>query len=317
MNLINRINTPLYLGIIYAVIVLVFSVIYWFFFSLDFKNVEPLNLVQSLYFSIVTATTLGFGDITPNLNSNALLSCIIVQVILGALNIGLFLNSISNKITANKEEEIKEEARKKKLFLNENILKILKPIVKDQLRILSDIYRSTSTEVESKNFKISPGELWNDAYFDQVCLINYYSVQNKYKNGLMLLDIITNENDKFQSDLESYLLKFSYSLDIETIVLINDIQTHPYFTYTTLAKTLLRLNGNSNQPRFINSREHSDFKGVNTFPPHMRNFHGKLLELINLIDLHSPDDRLEMDINLKKNFAPPVGSAITGKMLQQ
>lgn len=75
------------------VIIGVYSIIYYFS---DLDKVNG-NLINSLYFSIVTFTTLGFGDITP-LNSSAILKILVAsEALLGAFAIGLFVAGFSNK----------------------------------------------------------------------------------------------------------------------------------------------------------------------------------------------------------------------------
>lgn len=54
------------------------------------------NLGRMLYFSAVTIATVGFGDIVPLTDEARLL--VAIEAILGILFIGLFLNSIANKI---------------------------------------------------------------------------------------------------------------------------------------------------------------------------------------------------------------------------
>ena len=58
----NIINKPTWVGSIYLIAIPVFGVIYYFN---PFFWKEPLTLIQSIYFSVVTITTLGYGDITP------------------------------------------------------------------------------------------------------------------------------------------------------------------------------------------------------------------------------------------------------------
>jgi len=55
-------------------------------------NVKNLSLVQSLYFSVVTITTLGFGDIAPV--TDLARSIVASEAIIGVVIIGLFLNAL-------------------------------------------------------------------------------------------------------------------------------------------------------------------------------------------------------------------------------
>lgn len=308
-------DRPLTVGMFYFLNIVVFSGVYWICFASDFEEELPLNFIQSLYFSVVTVTTLGFGDITPDLNSSSLLICIVFQVVLGVLNIGLFLNSISNKISLNKERELKERAEVINKEQVSKILTILKPIVVNQLSVLSDIYKSTSKDASGKEFTISPKELMNEEYYDQVCLIDYYSISTKCGSGRMFADVLLDENNQFLSELDSFLSKFAYTLDIDMVTLINDIQRHKYFDYPKIAKQLYhhiyKVNKGRVEPRHMISLEHSkripSNRGVQLY---MRDYHFKLLRLIQVIDDHLPKDKILMRISLVNHVAPPVGSSI-------
>lgn len=315
MSFYKKWNKPWIIGVVYLLNIFVFSLIYWKILSSFFKDLPDLNFIQSLYFSIVTVTTLGFGDITPDINSNSLLVCIIIQVLLGVLNIGLFLNSISNKISLNKEKEINEQLEKIRIIQLSKILSILKPIVVSQLSTLSDIYKSTSTEDSNNSLEISPKQFMNDAYFDQVCLIDYYSMHTKYGTDKMFGTVLMLENDKFQSDLDKFLVKFSYSLDIELVSLINDIQNHKYFEYPKNALStyhhLRSFNNGYIKHSHCISLEHSErLSAMQLFPKGMRDYHSKLLTLIDLIDEYLPENKIKMNIQLLRHISPPVGSAI-------
>jgi len=315
MSLYKKWDKPWIFGVAYLSNILLFSTIYWLFLSSSFKSISDLNFIQALYFSIVTVTTLGFGDIIPNLNNNPLLVCIIIQVTLGVLNIGLFLNSISNKISLNKEKEINERLEAIRKIQVAKVLSILKPIVLSQLSTLADIYKSTSTDKSNKSFEISPKELMNDAYFDQVCLIDYFSMRTKYGSNRLFAQVLIQENDKFQSDLDNFLSKFAYALDIEILSLINDIQNHRYFAYPKQSMVIYQHNHSFNhghvEHRHLISMEHSKRISSNEgMPLSMRDYHAKLLSLIDVINEYLPEDKIRMNIQLLKHISPPVGSAI-------
>ncbi|MDQ1803099.1 ion channel [Chryseobacterium sp. CKR4-1] len=70
-----------------------YSIIYYF---TDLDKVKG-NVVNSIYFSAVTFTTLGFGDITPLNGSNILKLLVASEALLGAFIIGLFVAGFSNK----------------------------------------------------------------------------------------------------------------------------------------------------------------------------------------------------------------------------
>ena len=100
----------------YLIFIFFFGYIYWGFsipFSKD-DNEVALSLPHSIYFSVVTITTLGYGDISPSNLWGMLLTGI--EVILGIITLGLFLNSISMEIL-NKNYEAQKKMAISLLYL--------------------------------------------------------------------------------------------------------------------------------------------------------------------------------------------------------
>lgn len=62
----------------------------------------PVNFWTHLYYSAVTITTLGYGDITPTHGTGLALSA--TESVLGVVLIGLFLNALSNKHSSDAQE---------------------------------------------------------------------------------------------------------------------------------------------------------------------------------------------------------------------
>ncbi len=138
-----------------------------------------------LYFSIVTVTTLGYGDIIPDLNSNALLITIILQVSSGILLIGLFLNSLAQKLSDLKDEKIQDELKEKEKILLSKQMALLKPTIKEHLQTLSKIYTVTSTK-NGTNYHIKPSKLFNIEYYDQVCALDFFAKTYTFKDGIQI-----------------------------------------------------------------------------------------------------------------------------------
>lgn len=62
-----------------------------------FSLLEDWSIVDSFYFSVVTATTVGFGDITPDTEPAKLFT--VVYIIFGISMIGTFLNTQLKRIS--------------------------------------------------------------------------------------------------------------------------------------------------------------------------------------------------------------------------
>jgi hypothetical protein len=62
-----------------------------------FSLLEDWSIVDSFYFSVVTATTVGFGDLTPATDAAKLFT--VVYIIFGISIIGTFLDARFKKLT--------------------------------------------------------------------------------------------------------------------------------------------------------------------------------------------------------------------------
>lgn len=61
-----------------------------------FDSELPWSFHKTLYYSVVTFTTLGFGDITPNTTGAAY--WVMAEVILGYIALGLLIAILANKV---------------------------------------------------------------------------------------------------------------------------------------------------------------------------------------------------------------------------
>jgi len=99
-------HRPLFVGLLYLLLIPVFGSIYYW--NPSFWK-EPLTIIQSGYFSVVTITTLGYGDITPQTEPARILTAI--EAFLGIVTIGLFLNAVARRSDEDKEARRKEVLR--------------------------------------------------------------------------------------------------------------------------------------------------------------------------------------------------------------
>ncbi|MCW7755239.1 ion channel [Desulfobotulus sp. H1] len=82
--------------ITYVIIVLIFSGINYYFRVELFGDGVICSFLDSVYFTLVTLTTLGYGDISPTTQLGKLV--VAVEVTLGIVVISLFLKSISSRV---------------------------------------------------------------------------------------------------------------------------------------------------------------------------------------------------------------------------
>lgn len=305
--------TPLAYGVIYLANILIFSLVYVFIFANDFSG-DSIGYVQSLYFSVVTVTTLGFGDLTPRLDAASLLLVVTAQVVLGVITIGLFLNSISHKLSERKdfaqrefEEEVEENILKK-------LLTILKPAVVSYMEVLSETYKVTTTRVTGGFVKLVPKNLFSQEYYDQISRQDFFSNETRYgKDVITWGDFIEQENSKFTAQIDDYLNKFATSLPIDLIELLVGLKSHHFLNHCRQAKQMIRLERAQGFkiPRInMLTIEHSSVD-VPEKPDSIRDFHEKLLNLIALLDENTSGERIIMIVDLREGVtAPSIGSAI-------
>lgn len=105
---------PFVYGISYLSLIPLYAVIFWLIPDANLKlNDHEAGFISSLYFSVITITTLGYGDITPIGFISQILAA--SESILGITLIGLFLNSLSHQHGL----EVQEFEKKKQLETEE------------------------------------------------------------------------------------------------------------------------------------------------------------------------------------------------------
>jgi hypothetical protein len=311
MDITHR--SPSWYSTIYLVNVIIFSIVYWFFFSGDFGPAQSLSYIASFYFSVVTVTTLGYGDITPNLDSNFLLITIITQVVFGVITIGLFLNSLSQKLSDIKDTERKIEEERKEAVNLVKLLTILRPTIVTYLAILSESYKVTASD-EKGTIKVKPKDLFNRNYYDQISRQNFLSNKTRYGDDVMKFgDFIVIENKKFTDSLNDYLNKFASTLPINVIELVVSLINHRFLTHAEQAINSYKHTGQMGvkfpQMNML-TIEHSSVN-IPEKPDSIKDFHDKILSIIGMFDDLLPDVPVEMSIDLRKGVtAPAIGSAI-------
>lgn len=106
---------PFIYGGIYLLLIPIYALLYTYFPDATLNtNSHKAGLISSLYFSVITITTLGYGDILPVGSTSQLLTA--SESILGIILIGLFLNSLSHQhgLRVQKEEKRQQKEREKK-----------------------------------------------------------------------------------------------------------------------------------------------------------------------------------------------------------
>ncbi|MGL4865058.1 MAG: potassium channel family protein [Cetobacterium sp.] len=145
MNSNKNNNTMIFYGTLYIGLIFLFGFIYFGIGKGNFKlpTDEDYNFITFMYFSSITMTTLGYGDILPITSLSRGLASL--QTILGIVIIGFFLNSVASKQA--KDLENLEEARKLPIRI----------AIYNDIRLL--ILRMTSIWIEAYNASVPGKEL--------------------------------------------------------------------------------------------------------------------------------------------------------------
>ncbi len=175
------------------------------------------NFITSLYYSTVTITTLGYGDISPISSVAQIL--VVLETVLGVATIGLFLNALSLKKS---RELTNEESEKTKLekytqecekLLRHN--KIIEQNIQFYLLYTSDITTPISNRDGNKvNTNFSFNDL-KDLYkhtlrmtddFQESAIKYYYRHQDNLEDSIrsLVLDI----NFSYWKELETECFSF-------------------------------------------------------------------------------------------------------------
>lgn len=147
------IERPLFIFIGYILIICVFAIFYSY--SPEKAFGKDLNGLESIYLSVITITTLGYGDITPKNDFGMIATSL--ESILGILIIGLFINSswknFSEKIDKQQSEKIKsslKESNKSNLL---SYYSFLSTVINDYKRAAFELTTPMGERNEKDGFK--------------------------------------------------------------------------------------------------------------------------------------------------------------------
>lgn len=81
--------------------------------TLLFHRLEPWTWIQSFYFSVVTITTVGYGDLTPSSDLSRLFTAIylLVGVSIGIVTLGIIGSEILNYRAVRYQERIEKRSQ--------------------------------------------------------------------------------------------------------------------------------------------------------------------------------------------------------------
>ncbi|MCH5235377.1 MAG: two pore domain potassium channel family protein [Muribaculaceae bacterium] len=163
-HVVSNIRPVVWIGL-YVVIIPIFALIYWALPDSQFRLPEggSANYGSWIYYSIVTITTLGFGDYTPAMPGAQAVTAI--EVGLGLIIMGLFLNAVgSMKSEIDVESEIEKQKALHNAMETEKLQKSI-PMVLNSLNIFMAYCYSVTTPIDKReklDVKYNPDFLFSD-----------------------------------------------------------------------------------------------------------------------------------------------------------
>ena len=163
---------------IYFAVIFVFAIIFTLLPQSEWNGEKTIDgFIDALYFSVVTITTLGFGDIYPAAGTEARI-LVSVEAVFGILSIGFFLNDIAIAQSKRLDDMNKrnEEEKNRRIACNRLLVykQELHPVFE---RYLRGIYELT-TPLEKRHF---PDDLFNEAF-----TFHFKDMRDLYQPSLMM-----------------------------------------------------------------------------------------------------------------------------------
>ena len=191
----------------YIVAILVFALLYSFIPGAITQG--GLGILESVYFSTVTITTLGYGDISPVSDLGKILTAI--QAVLGILIIGLFLNSLGQAIGDQLKKTQDEEIQKR---ISEQNLQRLRAFCPYFFQISNELQFAV-VELTTPIDKISPNSIPNPVF-------EFPDMENMFKNSVMA------RNGLFKPAIRSYYeILDTYISELRVLLTIYDVSKDP------------------------------------------------------------------------------------------
>lgn len=207
------------------------------------SNIEIKSIGDALYFSVVTITSLGFGDIYPATGSMGRI-LVAAEAIIGILIIGFFLNDVAQRQAARLDEQNKKAEEENKASSALESLKTFKQILQPVFdRYLRGIFMMV-TPLKEK-FKMPEDIFHHEFDFQYKDLCNIYeqtilmsadyqvpAIDAHFTNQDLIFDelryFVTNADLSYWPELRELVYKFialHHQFQVRDIILNNRLRT--------------------------------------------------------------------------------------------
>lgn len=192
------------LVIAYVVCIIFFALIYFFCSPEELCNFnKELSPVSALYFSVVTITTLGYGDILPT--SELMQVVISIQALLGIIILGMLINAAWSNYVEKVEKKTEAALKHQAQLENDRKLKAYSNAISWVFNNMRHSFFEVTTPVVNREG--ASLELNQD--FKEKDLVGMFDISLKYKNGFTIsIEAFYNNEDELVSELKFILANF-------------------------------------------------------------------------------------------------------------
>ncbi|MBU1390227.1 MAG: potassium channel family protein [Gammaproteobacteria bacterium] len=192
------------LVIAYFVCIIFFALIYFFCSPEELCNFnKELSPVSALYFSVVTITTLGYGDILPT--SELMQVVISIQALLGIIILGMLINAAWSNYAEKVEKKTEAALKYQAQLENDRKLKAYSNAISWVFNNMRHSFFEVTTPVVNREG--ASLELNQD--FKEKDLVGMFDISLKYKNGFTTsIEAFYNNEDELVGELKFILANF-------------------------------------------------------------------------------------------------------------
>jgi hypothetical protein len=194
--------SPLVVFVIYIAVIVFCALIYYL--NPSMLNGKKIDLITSLYFSVITITTVGYGDIGPATHIGEIIAA--SEAFLGIIIIGLFLNSLWQSYTEKIAKEQERVLLKQQKDRNANRIKLYYAFLKTVLTSFKSSIAELTLPLGNRSdqsFTINPDFKFSD-------LKDLYTNSLILTNGLSksVIEIYFDSEIELINELKYFLANF-------------------------------------------------------------------------------------------------------------
>jgi len=220
--------TPSVYGYIYLFTIPFYALLYYLFpHTLN----EDISIIDSIYFSTITITTLGYGDLSPITDLGKILTA--SESIVGITLIGLFLNALSR--VRIEELRLKDKKKERERYKCKQLAKlnghknIILPLLVNYKKSVNELTNIEDLKEYNKNF------LFSDMFqlYDNISIASESFKKSEVK---YYFETLIDLNQEITSLIKSVDLRLFPSLEKDCLILLNNTHSFDYSDFIIKSK---------------------------------------------------------------------------------